>query len=553
MQSAPTAFQSYAPNLSLDGLDRRAPKHVTARHSQTAVALGALAAASVATGAGFYFWPSGEQQREAYEAEELPMAGVFLGDHPEPPGPSISFSHPLVPPDDVPLRAKQAGLRSADRDDPASRSRQLPASRAAAAGREAGGQERAQAITREPPSGRRNAAEARLPDSVGPPAPELGRLQADVEAGSSGMAEALALPKISGRSRLDAPALTPSSSTDARFLPILDGIVAVDDGARADRLSAQGGPTPGGQSALSASRPVTTVAPAITIEENELGAISTEMPSPSLAGLTEPPPLLGGPVENPAAAALSESEERSRYGQPSLRATDTPHASDITRGAQLVDEPQAGAGLAGNAAGLSEDLGEGFDAALNASMEPGLTGAHQSDALSVNGASLAVEEEVLPATEAAFVSENLALRSTAQSRAQPRTTHAGIIREDDRVAFAGSESGADPDLVSPSGMATVSLASSADRASEARVDKRASTQAAISLASSADGTIQLRLGDLIALLEDRMERPLFVWLSSAESASKYVTFDTLRAAGIGVDYDPVRNHVVLSVAEEEGK
>ena len=50
-----------------------------------------------------------------------------------------------------------------------------------------------------------------------------------------------------------------------------------------------------------------------------------------------------------------------------------------------------------------------------------------------------------------------------------------------------------------------------------------------------------------------MERPLFVWLSSAESASKYVTFDTLRAAGIGVEYDPLRNHVVLSVSDEEGK
>jgi hypothetical protein len=76
---------------------------------------------------------------------------------------------------------------------------------------------------------------------------------------------------------------------------------------------------------------------------------------------------------------------------------------------------------------------------------------------------------------------------------------------------------------------------------------------AIPLADSGDGVVQLRLGDLIALLEDRMERPLFVWLSSAESASKYVTFDTLRAAGIDVDYDPVRNHVNLSVPDEEGE
>ena len=162
MQSAPTAFQSYVPNLSMDGRDRRASKHVTARQSQTAVALGALAAASVAAGAGFYFWPSGEQQGEAYEAEELPMTGVLLGDHPVPPGPSISFSHPLVPPDEVPLRAKQAGLRSVDRDGPASRSRHVPASGAAATGRETGGQELAQAITREPPTAPGN----RLPSSA---------------------------------------------------------------------------------------------------------------------------------------------------------------------------------------------------------------------------------------------------------------------------------------------------------------------------------------------------------------------------------------------------
>jgi hypothetical protein len=162
-----------------------------------------------------------------------------------------------------------------------------------------------------------------------------------------------------------------------------------------------------------------------------------------------------------------------------------------------------------------------------------------------------VQEGLASGTE--LVGAPSAPGSSAQSSVQPREVHSGIIREDDRVAFARSESVAGPDQVSPSRVATISLASSADRASEVHVGNGAITQAAISLASSADGTIQLRLGDLIALLEDRMERPLFVWLSSAESASKYVTFDTLRAAGIGVDYDPVRNHVVLSVAEEEGK
>ena len=548
MQSAPTAFQSHAPNLSMDGPHRRGPKHVTTRRPQTAVALGALAAASVAGGAGFYFWPSGEQQREAYEAEELPMAGVLLGNRPEPPGPSISFSHPLVPPDVVPLPANQPGLRSADRDGPVFRSRHVPPLRAA--GRETGGQELAQAITRAAPSGQRIAAEARLSDSAGPPSPQLGRLQADVVAAPHGMAEALALPKISGRARLDAPASTPPSPTDARFLPILDGIVAVDDGATADRLSAQGGPRPGGQSALSASRPVTSVVPAITTGESELGTMSAEMPPPALA---EPPSFLGRPVENLPAAALSGVEEPSRDDGPSSLATAAPHFPSMPHGRLTVDQPQAGPALTGDAPGVSEDPIEDSLAPLDDKMGLSPTERRHADALTVNRAAResGVQEGLASGTE--LVGAPSAPGSSAQSSVQPREVHSGIIREDDRVAFARSESVAGPDQVSPSRVATISLASSADRASEVHVGNGAITQAAISLASSADGTIQLRLGDLIALLEDRMERPLFVWLSSAESASKYVTFDTLRAAGIGVDYDPVRNHVVLSIAEEEGK
>ena len=218
-----------------------------------------------------------------------------------------------------------------------------------------------------------------------------------------------------------------------------------------------------------------------------------------------------------------------------------------------MDEPQEGPGVAGNARGLSENPDRDFDVALSAKIEPSPTGAHQLDARSVNGAAPARGEEVGLSTAAPFASETLGLQSTAQASAQPRVAHSVIIREDDRVAFARGESAAAPDQVSTSQMATISFASFAHRASGAYAGDGASTPGAIALADSDDGTIQLRLGDLIALLEDKMERPLFVWLSSAESASKYVTFDTLRAAGIGVDYDPVHNYIVLSVANGEGK
>lgn len=72
------------------------------------------------------------------------------------------------------------------------------------------------------------------------------------------------------------------------------------------------------------------------------------------------------------------------------------------------------------------------------------------------------------------------------------------------------------------------------------------------LRRTAEGDVSVRLDDLIGLLERRMERPLFVWLKSSASASKYVTFETLRSAGICVDYDEAANHVALSVPPPAG-
>ena len=298
---------------------------------------------------------------------------------------------------------------------------------------------------------------------------------------------------------------------------------------------------------------MTSVPPAITIGENELGAISAEMPASALTELTESPSFLGRPVENPAAAALSGVEEPSRDDGPSSLATAASRSPSMPHGRLTVDQPQAGPALTGDAPGVSEYPLEDSLAPLDDKMGLSPTELRQADALTVNRAARerGVQEGLASGAEVAGAPS--APGSSAQSSVQPREVHSGIIREDDRVAFARSDSVAGPDRVSPSRMATISLASPAERGSEFYADDSASTPAAIPLADSGDGTLQLRLGDLIALLEDRMERPLFVWLSSAGSASKYVTFDTLRAAGIGVDYDPVHNHVVLSVAEEEGK
>jgi hypothetical protein len=56
------------------------------------------------------------------------------------------------------------------------------------------------------------------------------------------------------------------------------------------------------------------------------------------------------------------------------------------------------------------------------------------------------------------------------------------------------------------------------------------------------------LDALITVLENKMERPLFVWLKSSLAASKYVT-STHFATGIGVGYDPGSRHVILSTED----
>lgn len=128
------------------------------------------------------------------------------------------------------------------------------------------------------------------------------------------------------------------------------------------------------------------------------------------------------------------------------------------------------------------------------------------------------------------------------------------IDEDAQVVFDPVGRHADKPGAARFNLAAVSLARPAVNADE--FGKRSvgdlendPPQGIVPLYHAADGTVSLRLGDLIGLLEKQMERPLFVWLRSSRSASKYVTFETLRSAGLSVDYDPLTSRVVLSVAE----
>lgn len=65
-----------------------------------------------------------------------------------------------------------------------------------------------------------------------------------------------------------------------------------------------------------------------------------------------------------------------------------------------------------------------------------------------------------------------------------------------------------------------------------------------------DELVSIKLADLVFLFEDRLDRPLYVWMKESKSASKYVTVETLAAAGIGAKYDPRSRQVVFSVTDE---
>lgn len=74
------------------------------------------------------------------------------------------------------------------------------------------------------------------------------------------------------------------------------------------------------------------------------------------------------------------------------------------------------------------------------------------------------------------------------------------------------------------------------------------TVGTLPLQISPDDLVSVRLADLISLFEDRLGRPLFVWLKSSSSASEVVTVETLKSAGIHVDYDAETRQVSLSIS-----
>lgn len=69
----------------------------------------------------------------------------------------------------------------------------------------------------------------------------------------------------------------------------------------------------------------------------------------------------------------------------------------------------------------------------------------------------------------------------------------------------------------------------------------------VPLRIASDATVSIRLGDLLELFRHQMNSRNFAALDASAKANTFVSFRRLRAAGIGVSYDPVRDSISMSL------
>jgi hypothetical protein len=60
-----------------------------------------------------------------------------------------------------------------------------------------------------------------------------------------------------------------------------------------------------------------------------------------------------------------------------------------------------------------------------------------------------------------------------------------------------------------------------------------------------DNHLAIKLGDILTLLEPAMDRATYERLSSSKDADTFISFDRIRAAGIDIRYDTVRDRLIL--------
>jgi len=122
--------------------------------------------------------------------------------------------------------------------------------------------------------------------------------------------------------------------------------------------------------------------------------------------------------------------------------------------------------------------------------------------------------------------------------------HLARIEERYSAAPSPAPPAEEPALVEqtpPAGPAAVRLGASDSAAALGVADATGS-----SVIVQEDELVAIRLGDLVSLFEDRFDHPLYVWMKSSAAASKFVTVETLAAAGIRAHYDAERKQIVFS-------
>lgn len=102
----------------------------------------------------------------------------------------------------------------------------------------------------------------------------------------------------------------------------------------------------------------------------------------------------------------------------------------------------------------------------------------------------------------------------------------------------------------PSGVEPAGMQASLIHASVSASNGPSDVSGAPPLIIHDDELVSIELGELVSLFEDRLDRPLYVWMKESSTASKYVTVETLAAVGIGATYEPHSKQIVFSLLDD---
>lgn len=137
---------------------------------------------------------------------------------------------------------------------------------------------------------------------------------------------------------------------------------------------------------------------------------------------------------------------------------------------------------------------------------------------------------------AASLAEQNAVAVRLLHRAEPKKPVTGLVAPAPAKRISGGAAGKTAYAVGPTGI-DFALVASVNGIESGSLPLRVGT----------DDRLWVRLGDLLRLVQPRMDAAEYGRFAAAAKAAEYVEFDTVRAAGIDLRYDAARNRVALSV------